>query len=160
MSRRRQFVKELLLGTVVAPFTVGATSARESWPRVAIFPDVGPTENEPPPWELFSPLRVGDGLGFGWTLAGVAPWRHGRIEVDLQHESGAKARLHVYRRAERPAAVAHTQVLELRVANDGHGHAPTDETLAQAVTGLSRVLAGNEDRCVAGLRQLRVATSS
>ena len=52
------------------------------------------------------------------------------------------------------------EYLDVRLANDGHGRLPTHEGLARAVAGLSRVLAGNEDRCAAVLRHLTVARSS
>lgn len=155
MSRRRQFVKELLLGTVGAPLAIGEAAAAlrrvpASVAAPADSPDLAPA-GEPPPWELFDPLRAGGRLGFGWELAEVAPRRHGRIEVGLRHESGAKARLHVYGRAGSPSGVAHTPLLDVRLANNGHGRLPTDEGLAQAVAALSRVLAGNEGRCAAAL---------
>jgi hypothetical protein len=98
---------------------------------------------------LFDPLRAGGSLGFGWELGELAPRRHGRIEVGLRHASGTRARLYVYGRAGRPTGVAHTQLFDVRLANNGHGRQPTDEGLAQAVAALTRVLAGNEARCAA-----------
>jgi hypothetical protein len=155
MRHRRQFVKALLLGTVGAPLAMSEAAAAPSGKPTPAGrlgpPDPAASGAQPPPWELFDPLRAGGSLGFGWELAEVAPRRHRRIEVGLRHTSGEKARLHVYGRAGRPTGVAHTQLLDVRLVNSGHGDLPTDEGLAQAVAALSRVLAGNEARCAAAL---------
>lgn len=115
--------------------------------------EVPPTA--PPPAWLFAPLAVGEAVYGDWRLEAISPVRFGGFTLTLA-DGFESARVNVCAvGTSGPRGVAHTETLDLLVANAGHGARATDESLAVAVHALAAAARRNE---AAGVDALGLAS--
>lgn len=111
-------------------------------------PDVSPgdaTPEAPPPWWALSPLREGSALAAGWSLASLSPVREGRAVLELAHEDGARAEVHMRRRGSREAAgLAQSERFDFFLMNGSRGDEETREVLGRLILGLALHVRRNE----------------
>src|SRR5438874_5058240 len=100
--------------------------------------------SSPPPWDLLSPLVAGSVVAHGWRLVGLGPVEDGSCVVTLQNRRGRSHRVHLCRNDGNPQGIVYTRRVDLGALNEGDGHLPTEERLAQAVAELAHVIAANE----------------
>jgi hypothetical protein len=104
------------------------------------------------PAALFTPLKAGGTIGFGWSLEAISPPITGAILLNLVNDSGATARVRVCRRDGEPMGVAHSALLDFVIMNRSGG--PTEETLGRAVVAMAEAVMKNEQRLSAEVNLL------
>lgn len=111
-----------------------------------------------PAW-LFAPLTLGGVVAEGWRLTAVSPVAYGGFYVELATLTGGRARVTCCRVGRRGAVgVAHSEKLDLLLANAGYGCTATDESLGAAMTALAELARANEDSRLDGLQLLDFET--
>jgi hypothetical protein len=145
METRRELLRVLALGTAAAslPASLATPGVAEAAPvagsegeqaRRAV-PDEGIAA--PAPWWLFAPLQAGSALGAGWSLGSLSEVRRGACVLELVHESGDVARVHVCGHDGRPKGLAHGHMVDLVLMDGGNGDKPTDEQLGRVLLGIA-----------------------
>jgi hypothetical protein len=137
MENRRDFLQRTAFG-LAALGVAGAAHARV--PEVTPGP-VGVDEH----W-LLAPLRVGDEIGLGWSLARVFPPAFGAVTLNLRHEGGRVARVDMSMRGTEARGPAASQLVEFIVMDGGDGKKEMAESLGRALKKLAAVVAANELR--------------
>jgi|GEM_PF-3083007 len=100
----------------------------------------------PAPTWLFAPLSLGDAVVDGWRLTAVSPVAYGGFFVELTSTAGDHARVTCCRLGRRGAiGVAHTEKMDLLLANAGYGCVATEESLGAAMVVLAQLVRANED---------------
>ncbi len=88
------------------------------------------------PIQLFSPLAIGDAVGFGWRLSAIRGPERGAILVALSRDEDT-ARVHVCRNGGCAAGVVSTETFDFLLMNRGGGDEATDEDLGRALIALA-----------------------
>ncbi len=139
MSRHPNTRRDVLKGLAVGAAGIAAVTA--AVPAEAGAPV--PRDEAEPAWEILSPVRPGDHLGFGWR-AGPLRRGAGAWTLSLLHAEHGEARVAIcYRRGE-ARGLASTELLDLVLMDGAAGDRPTDEALGRVIIALSRILDRNE----------------
>ena len=145
METRRELLRVLAIGTAAAsiPASLASPGLAAAAPAEGLAaanpgeanPDEGITA--PAPWWLFAPLQAGSALGAGWSLANLSEVRRGACVLELVHETGDVARVHVCGHDGRPKGLAHGHMVDLVLMDGGNGDKPTDEQLGRVLLGIA-----------------------
>lgn len=146
MQTRRTFIANLV-GCVLTLGIQGVATAQSSKISIPEGSKGAETGSSQPPWILIDPLRVGDDLGFGWTVVELSGLMAGSIVATLAHISGRAQRIRIRIRDGKLSGIVGTTHFDLQIINNGAGSSPTDEGLAQAVAQLGRTIQQNEAEC-------------
>ncbi len=138
MSRHPNTRRDVLKGLAAGAAGVAAAAAV---PAEAAAP--APRGEAEPAWEILSPVRPGDHLGFGWR-AGRLRRAAGAWTLSLIHPERGLARVAICYRRGAARGLASTELLDLVLMDGAAGDRRTDEALGRVIIALSRVLARNE----------------
>ena len=145
MEDRRAFLRAALFGFAGAGL---AASIRPA--EAAALPIRTPGE---PPWWLLAPLRPGDELGLGWSVARLFPPTDGAVTAHLV-KGDRLVRVDLSLREGAPRGPAGSTYIDFIVMDGGDGGAPMDESLGRALRRLAAIVAENEGRGVDELAAL------
>ena len=90
-----------------------------------------------PPWKVLAPFAPGAPLGRGWVIESLGPVDQGRATLVLQHPHNGVARVVVCPNVGAPRGIAHTELLDFMLMNDGAGSTPTESSLAAVLVALA-----------------------
>ncbi len=146
-TRREWLVYTGLTGLAAATGTLARSAAAPIQGAIegADAPPGHATPEAPPPWWALAPLREGSALAAGWSLASLSPVREGRAVLELAHEDGARAEVHMRRRGSREAAgLAQSERFDFFLMNGSRGDEETREVLGRLILGLALHVRRNE----------------
>lgn len=146
-TRREWLVYTGLTGLAAATGTLARSAAApiQGAAEGADAPPASASPEAPPPWWALAPLREGSALAAGWSLASLSPVREGRAVLELAHEDGARAEVHLRRRGSHEAAgLAQSERFDFFLMNGSRGDDETREILGRLILGLALHVRRNE----------------
>jgi hypothetical protein len=159
MTDHRSIERRIVLQGVLAAGAAASTGAIAAepmeGPRQPNLPEEAPEGAPPAPAppdhrqaidDLLDPLRSGDMIGLGWSLAEVSHPAQGAVILTLAHDSGGQARVHLCKVARSGQGVAQSDNIDFMLMNRAGGAEPTDEVLGRVIKTLAELVRGNERR--------------
>lgn len=139
MESRRSLLKMLVLGGTFSTFA----SSAFGWTRKA---SDRPTDSLPrtidEAWRTLAAMAAAKSTIFGWQLESVSPVTDHAFVMTLRNSAGTAARVRLGGNSGHPKGLVHTPEFDFVLLNEGGGHTPTDESLAQALRQLAKILSG------------------
>jgi hypothetical protein len=152
MPTRRELIKKISAGAV-STAALGAGGVAIATHHATLEAFARPSGQAP--WWLLHPLKSGNEVGLGWKLGSLGPVERGASILELEHSSGAQARVHICTYENKPKGLAHTALFDIILMDGGRGDKPTEESVGRVLLTLAEHMSKNEIRDLADLSKVK-----
>ena len=124
-TSRRQLLSGLTIAAALPSVSLGIADTAQAAPKQGA------------PWGLIDPVKQGDHIALGWTVAGLDDVRNGAVVLTLDHPIHGDARVCLCKKGKKPAGLVQTDHLDIVLMDGGQGDLPTNESLGRVILALA-----------------------